>query len=63
MARLLAAAPVLLGALEAASCPVWVHNAAITTDIEALRRIALWHADWNNTIRANAIDQVKGRGL
>jgi hypothetical protein len=63
LARLLAAAPVLLGALEAASCPVWVHNAAITTDIEALRRIALWHADWNNTARANAIDQVKGRGL
>lgn len=28
----------------------WVHNAAITQDIEALRRIALTYSEWwNNT--------------
>jgi len=50
---LIAAAPELLEALKAANCPEWVHNAAITDDIEALRRIALFFADWwNNTARA-----------
>jgi hypothetical protein len=28
--------------------PHWVHNAAITQDIEALRKIALYHAKWWN---------------
>lgn len=28
--------------------PHWVHNAAITQDIEALRKIALYHAQWWN---------------
>ncbi len=28
----------------------WVHNAAITNDIEALRAIALAYSEWNNTI-------------
>jgi hypothetical protein len=40
-----------MDALRQANCPVWVHNAAITQDIEALRRIALWFSSWNNTIR------------
>lgn len=42
-------------ALQQGACPVWVHNAAITDDIEALRKIALWHADWNNHVRIPAL--------
>ena len=42
---------ILIDALIAARCPCWVHNAAITNDIEALRKIALWHCDWNNNVR------------
>jgi hypothetical protein len=57
--RLIAAAPDLLAALETAACPCWVHNAAITDDIEALRKIALWYADWNNGPRLSAIAIAK----
>lgn len=39
-----------LQALAAAHNPHWVHNAGITQDIEALRRICLYHSHWwNNT--------------
>lgn len=54
------AAPDLLAALESGGCPCWVHNAAHTNDIEALRAIALWHADWNNNIRIAAITRATG---
>jgi hypothetical protein len=37
-----------LHALIKAQNPHWVHNAAITQDIEALRKIALYHAKWWN---------------
>ena len=42
-------------ALMAAGCPCWVHNAAHTDDIEALRRIALWYSNWNNNVRLPAL--------
>ncbi|HET6453899.1 MAG TPA: hypothetical protein VFI02_05795 [Armatimonadota bacterium] len=42
-------------AVEAGGCPCWVHNAAITDDIEALRSIALWYANWNNSTRMPAL--------
>lgn len=38
----------LLRVLEAAGTVNWVHNAAITDDIEALRRICLQYAEWWN---------------
>lgn len=44
-------------ALRRGWCPVWVHNAGHTNDIEALRRIALWYADWNNNVRLPALDE------
>ena len=28
----------------------WVHNAGITDDIEALRKICLAYSDWNNNV-------------
>jgi hypothetical protein len=48
----------LLAALEAGNCPVWVHNAAITNDIEALRKIALWYAGWWNFTAIPAIEKA-----
>lgn len=48
-----------LAALVAAQCPCWVHNAALTSDIEALRRIALWYARWNNNVRVPIIGHGK----
>lgn len=59
-ARLIAAAPKLLEALESAQCPCWVHNAALTNDIEKLRAIALWFGKWNNDVRVPAIAKAKG---
>lgn len=47
-ANLLAAAPAMRAALESARNVPWVHNAAITSDIEALRAICLGYADWWN---------------
>lgn len=57
-AKLIALAPQMAEALRAAACPCWVHNAGITNDIEALRRIALWHADWNNSYRVPLVPQL-----
>jgi len=48
-------------ALKAAQCPVWVHNAAVTNDIEALRGIALWHANWWNITARQALGQDRGQ--
>lgn len=59
-ARLIAAAPELLVALEATRNFPWVHNAGITNDIEALRRICLAYADWANSTRATLLAKVKG---
>jgi len=53
-------APDMLEALEASKCPCWVCNAAITNDIEALRKIALHYSNWNNTVRMAAIAKAKG---
>lgn len=54
------AAPDMLAALQAADCPNWVHNAGITNSIEDLRAIALWYADWNNSVRLPAIAKAAG---
>ena len=59
-AHALQAAPEMLEALRAAHCPCWVHNAAITDDIEALRRIALFYADWSNGQRLSAMEKAAG---
>jgi hypothetical protein len=58
-AKLREAAPKLLAALEAGHNKSWVHNAAITQDIEALRRIALEQADWWNNIAWPLIEALK----
>jgi hypothetical protein len=42
------AAKDMLNALLLADNPHWVANAAITDDIEALRKICLYYADWWN---------------
>jgi hypothetical protein len=50
----------MLKALEAAYSKDWVHNAAVTADIEALRKICLAHADWWNNAASPLIRKVKG---
>ena len=52
--------PEMLAALEAGYSTSWVHNAGITNDIEALRRICLEHAKWWNTTAYPAIEKAKG---
>jgi hypothetical protein len=39
----------MLRALQLAKNPHWVHNAGITDDIEALRKICIYYADWWNS--------------
>jgi len=61
-AVLVEAAPDLLAACKAMGAKriPWVHNAGITSDIEALRRICLAYADvWNNVMR-QAIAKAEG---
>ena len=53
--------PKLQEALEAGHSKSWVHNAAITQDIEALRAIALEQADWWNNIAWPLIETLKRR--
>jgi hypothetical protein len=53
------AAPELLAVLEAAGRFSWVCNAALTTDIEALRKICLEYADWWNGQAWPAIEKAK----
>ena len=50
----------MLKALEAGHSKDWVHNAGITDDIEALRKICMAHADWWNNIALPLIEKVKG---
>lgn len=62
------AAPAMLAALEAghpggSHAIPWVHNAAITGDIEALRRICLAYARWNNEVILPAIAAAKGEAI
>lgn len=59
-ARLIASAPELLEALELAGGFPWVHNAAITNDIEALRAICLSYSTWWNNKAMPAIAKAKG---
>ena len=53
------AAPELLAVLEEAKSASWVCNAALTTDIEALRKICLEYADWWNGRAWPAIEKAK----
>lgn len=59
LAALFAASPELLRVLEAAGRVDWVHNAAITDDMEALRRICLQYAAWWNGQACPAIARAK----
>ncbi len=61
LARLFAASPEMLRVLEAAQQIDWVHNAAITDDIEALRKICLAYAAWWNQKALPVIAQAKGQ--
>lgn len=45
-----------LDELERRMRPAWVHNAALTGDIEALRRIALTYADWWNDVAFDLVE-------
>ena len=47
--KLCEAAASLLQALKLARNPHWVHNAGITVDIDALRKICIYYSDWWNT--------------
>ena len=50
----------MLKALEADYSKDWIHNAAITDDIEALRKICVAHADWWNNTAWPLIEKTKG---
>lgn len=60
-ARLFAASPEMLRVLQAAQFKEWVHNAAITEDIEALRKICLAYAAWWNEQVLPIITQATGQ--
>jgi hypothetical protein len=49
-----------LEVLGQAHNPHWVHNAAITNDIEALRRICLYYSTWWNDTAWPAIVALHG---
>jgi hypothetical protein len=51
----------VLKAMEAGQSKDWVANAGITTDIEALRKICLAHADWWNNIAWPLIAKARGQ--
>jgi hypothetical protein len=59
IAALLAASPRLLRVLEAAQCKNWVHNVALTDDIEALRSICLHYGRWWNEQAMPAIAEAR----
>lgn len=61
LARLFAASPEMLRVLQAAQFKEWVHNAAITNDIEALRKICLAYAAWWNEQVLPIIAQATGQ--
>lgn len=52
----------MLRVLQAAHLKNWVHNAAITDDIEALRRICLAYAAWWNEQALPVIALATGQG-
>jgi hypothetical protein len=54
------AAEEMLDVLLRADNPHWVANAALTDDIEALRNICLYHADWWNNRAWPAIVKAFG---
>ncbi|MCB9957155.1 MAG: hypothetical protein H6843_00925 [Rhodospirillaceae bacterium] len=58
--RLCDAAPELLAVLKEARTVPWVHNAAITDDIEALRAICLAYSDWWNRKALPVIEKAAG---
>lgn len=51
-------APDMLQALKDAEFQSWVANAAITDDIEALRKICLDYADWWNNTASKVIEKA-----
>lgn len=51
----------MLKALEAGQSKDWVSNAGITSDIEALRKICLEHADWWNNVAWPLIAKARGQ--
>jgi hypothetical protein len=53
------AAQDMLEALRATQSFPWVHNAAITNDIEALRRICLAYAWWNNSVLLPLLERIE----
>lgn len=59
-ARLITAAPDMAAALLATQQFPWVHNAAITNDMEALRAICLAYSEWNNAILCPLLDKIGG---
>lgn len=61
LARMFAASPEMLRVLQAAQFKEWVHNAAITEDIEALRRICLAYNEWWNEQAVPIIAQATGQ--
>ena len=63
LVRLFVASPELLRVLKAAQFTEWVHNAAITNDIEALRKICLAYAAWWNEQALPVIEQARGQAI
>lgn len=58
---LIAAAPEMLAALEAAHNFPWVANTAHTDDIEALRATCLAYSEWNNKVVIPLVAKARGR--
>ena len=59
IAALFTASPRLLRVLEAAQCKAWVHNVALTDDIEALRSICPHYGRWWNEQALPAIAEAR----
>lgn len=59
--RITGSAQIILKVLQAAHLKEWVHNAAITDDIEALRKICLAYAAWWNEQALPVIEQTTGQ--
>lgn len=59
-ARLIAAAPELLDTLKNGKLKSWVHNAALTNDIEALRKICVEWSDWWNYSVLPVLEKAEG---
>ena len=57
--RLCDAAPEMLAVLEAAGKFSWVHNVAVTNDIDMLRTICLEYAEWWNRLACPVIARAR----